>query len=153
MEDAQPALKQDNFSRFAGHIHGTRYRDSHIGCVQRRSIVDPVPQVTDDVSTVFQSTKDPELLHRRHTRKDRGLLGDVPQSTITGSSRPTCLQRVRATSSLSPVRIFTCTPSRFRAAIEARVSGLGGSAKAKKPARVSACSSAAENAPFDSIRR
>ena len=59
---------------------------------------------------------------------------------MAGSFSPTCSHTCRATSSLSPVRIFTCTPSRCMAASEAAASGFGGSAKARYPAERQALS-------------
>ena len=99
-------------------------RDADVGGVQRRRVVDAVAHVADHVAAQLERENDAVLLHRRDAREDRRFFGQMLQARyrsvrsrssprmIVGLSSPTCSQTWRATSSLSPVRILTSTPSR-----------------------------------------
>ena len=81
-ENVEAGLDEDNVGGFTGHVHGRCDRDAHVGRVQRRSIVDSIAHVSDDVAAMFQRHDDAVLLRRRHPREDRGHLGDVRQRGI-----------------------------------------------------------------------
>ena len=101
-------------------------RDADVGRVQRRRVVDAVAEEADHVAAPLERQDDAVLLRRRDAREDVGLLGDVPERAVAHAvdlvardravprPGPTCAQTWRATSSLSPVRILTRTPSRRR---------------------------------------
>src|SRR5438874_1886229 len=142
MENLEARLKQDDFSCIPRDIRRRRDGYTHIRRMQRRGIVDSVTEVANHVAAVFQRVDNPVLLHRRNAREHGAFLGQCWSAgslicssssprTIVGFSSPTCSQTCRATSSLSPVRIFTCTPSRFSASMDAALSGFGGSANAR----------------------
>ena len=67
--------------------------------------------------------------------------------SILRTSRPTCLQMVRVTLSLSPVRIFVVTPCAFNARIASEVDSFGGSRNARYPISTISLSSFTPNAP------
>ena len=63
------------------------------------------------------------------------------------TSSPTCLQIVRVTLSLSPVKIFVVTPCAFNARIASAVDSFGGSRNARYPISTISHSSFIPNAP------
>jgi len=68
------------------------------------------------------------------------------------TSKPTLLQIVAVTASLSPVSTFTLTPKSLSALIAALALALGGSRNAKYPTKIISFSSATERAaPLESI--
>ena len=56
--------------------------DSHIRRMQRRSVVDAVAHVADDVSAMFEREDDAKFLHGRDARKDGGFLGHVAKRRV-----------------------------------------------------------------------
>ena len=68
-------------------------------------------------------------------------------SSIFLTLSPTCLQIVRVTLSLSPVKIFVVTPWAFKALIASAVDSFGGSRNARYPISTISHSSVTPNAP------
>ena len=49
----QILFQQDNISRFLGHVRGALHGNAYVGRMERRSIVDPVAHVADDIPGLF----------------------------------------------------------------------------------------------------
>ena len=123
VQDIEPRLEEDDVGGIARDVDCAHDGDADVGGVQRGGVVDAVAQEGDDVAAVLECEDDPIFLRGGHAREDRGLLRDVRERgvvhrldrsprTMARTSRPTSEQTCLATSSLSPVTIFTITPSR-----------------------------------------
>ena len=119
---------------FLGDIHRGIHRNAHIGGAQRGRVVDAVAHEADHVPFALQRLDDALLVGGREPHEQRGVFRGVGQLARRSSSRParrsararaerpTSLQILRETSSLSPVRTLTATPCCCSAAI----AGAGG---------------------------
>ena len=63
-------LQQHNIGGFLGDIYGVRYRNTHIGGMQRRCVVNTIRHITDDVPGLLERKNDSLLLVRLNFGKD-----------------------------------------------------------------------------------
>ena len=82
VQDRKVLFQQDDLRGVLRHLHAIHDGNADIRGVQRRSIVDAVADVPDDVPACFQSEDDPVLLFRRHAGEDGAVLRLVGQSGI-----------------------------------------------------------------------
>src|SRR5579871_1481354 len=82
VQDRKVLLQQDDLRGIFSHIHAVHYGNADVRGVQRRSIVDAVTDVPDDVPAALQTENDPVLLLRRHSGKDGAVFGLVRQGSI-----------------------------------------------------------------------
>ena len=120
--------------------------------MKRGGIVDAISQISDDVSRLLEGKNDALFLIRldlAKTSMSPTWLSSAPSlswwrsgpARIFVPGKPICWLRLAATRRLSPVMIFSETPSALRLAIVSTMFGLGGSNRTRNPRNVMPVSS------------
>lgn len=126
LQHHQVFFQQNNVRRFLRYIHRGIHRDADISSFHGGSVIDAVPHKADSVAVFPKDGYDTRLLiwgQLGKTSVDSATLANSSSlmcsrsdpSSIFRTFNPTCLQMVRVTLSLSPVRISVVTPWSFKA--------------------------------------